>query len=84
MSNADAGAVRERAEALIIKARQDDTFAHALRDNPEAVLSAEGFQGEALDTLIAEVEADDVVAYQKCKDWTCILTSCFFTKLTGG
>jgi hypothetical protein len=84
MSNTDAGAIREKAEAMLAKARQDDTFAHALRDEPEDVLRAQGFQGEALDTFVSEITADDVVAYQRCSNYTCILTSCFFTKLTGG
>jgi hypothetical protein len=82
MSNFDAGAVRERAEALLAKAREDDTFAHALRDDPEGVLSAEGFQGDVLDTMVAEIKGDDAVGYQRCP-FSCVHTQCWFTNLGG-
>jgi len=86
MSDSDAGAIRERAEALLAKARDDDTFAHALRSDPETVLRAEGFEGESLETLATEIHSDggEVAGHQMCKNYTCILTTCFFSKLTGG
>jgi hypothetical protein len=75
--------IRERAEALAAKARLDDTFAHALRNDPEMVLRSEGFTGDDLDDLVAEVRNDEVVGFRACAK-TCVLSQCgLLTSLTG-
>ena len=68
--------VRERAESLIARASADETLLEQLRSDPGAVLSAEGFSGEALDTLSSEISGADVQGFRRCDRYTCIVSIC--------
>jgi len=70
--------IRPMIERLVTRAREDDTFAHRLREDPETMLSAEGFTDEVLETLTRELGDEDVEGFHVCDRITCILTWCTF------
>jgi hypothetical protein len=70
--------IRSKVEALVAKAQADDTFAFRLREEPEAVLTAEGFTGDALSTLTRELSDEGVEGFVRCDRISCIFTSCTY------
>jgi hypothetical protein len=74
--------VRARLDALVAKARGDDTFAFSLKSDPDATLRAEGFTDDLLETLTRELGDSEVEGFARCKrtcdPWTCIFTGCSY------
>jgi hypothetical protein len=78
MNEAIPADIRPKIRALVARASSDDTFALRLREDPEAVLSAEGFTGEVFDVMSYELGENDVVAFQKHDRISCIFTTCTY------
>jgi hypothetical protein len=78
MPDNDDTAMRERVDALLAKARSDETFAFSLKDDPDTVLRAAGFTDETLETLTREIGSSEVEGFQRCS-WTCDRYSCWVT-----
>jgi hypothetical protein len=74
--------VRRRVDAMLEQARQDDTFAHSLREDTENTLKAQGFEEAVLEELTREINPSEVEGFQKCT-WTCDRTTTCILRVTA-
>jgi hypothetical protein len=79
-------AARSAADAVVFKARADESFAQQLRDDPVGVLTAAGIDPEAAGQFGGEIltsEGSDVAGFKMC-DWgTCWVTFCNYRTGSG-
>jgi hypothetical protein len=69
--------VRDQAQDILARARQDEQFLSDLRSNPNEALLSAGFpQDAAIDFGLEIGAAGEVTGYGGCDRWTCVVSLC--------
>jgi hypothetical protein len=69
--------IRDQAQEILQRARQDEQFLSELRNNPKEALRSAGFPQDAVIDFGLEIGAsDEVTGYGGCDRWTCVVSLC--------
>jgi hypothetical protein len=75
--------VRQNAQDILERARNDEAFLQELKDDPQAAISAAGFPEDGAFDFGRELgQENDVQGYMLCDRYTCLVTLCGYVPLT--
>ena len=75
--------VRQNAQEILDRAKQDEDFLHQLKNDPRETLRTAGFPDEGAIDFGLEISANDEVhGYMLCDRITCIISWCGYVPLT--
>ena len=72
----DVTEVRQKALTVEFKAKSDAAFLKRLREDPVAVLQAEGFDLTTAQKVSSQLQDDPAAGPGKCDPATCLFTTC--------